>query len=289
MEIDELPPSDESTNVIAAFQGWNDGGQAASTAVRYLIDQWGAKPFARLDADEYFSFTDTRPQIRIVDGSQRELVWPSNEFYYFAGSGRTPPAVLLLGTEPNLRWRQFCGEAIELATKLNARRLFTLGALVADAVHTRPVPLTGFSTEPDVQRKFLARNVNRANYQGPTGIVGTLHNLIVKAQIPAASVWAATPYYLGSTPNHKTALGLLDALDDAVDLHLNLNELRGVADEFVQQVSMAVKDNSEVQERIRILEQAYDERGPVEPPVDFPETGAIIADLESFLREKRTE
>jgi proteasome assembly chaperone (PAC2) family protein len=288
MELDELPPNDESTNMIAAFQGWNDAGQAATTAVRYLIDQWGAKPFARLDADEYFSFTDTRPQIRIVDGSQRELVWPSNEFYYFGGSAGTPPAVLLLGTEPNLRWKGFCDEVIGLAATLSAQRIVTMGALVADAVHTRPVPLTGFATDPDVARKLVARDITRSSYQGPTGIVGTLHSFCVEQQMPTASVWAATPYYLGSTPNPKTALGLLDALDDALDLRLNLNELRGVADEFVQQVSLAVKDNDEVQERIRILEQAYDERGAPEPGGEFPETGAIIADLESFLREKRT-
>jgi proteasome assembly chaperone (PAC2) family protein len=287
MEMDTQPPGDERTNVIAAFQGWNDAGQAATTAVRYLIDQWDAKPFARLDADEYFSFTDTRPQIRIVDGNQRELVWPSNEFYYFGGAPKTPPCVLLLGTEPNLRWRSFCDEVIGLAEMLSAQRVFTMGALVADAVHTRPVPLTGFSTEAEMQNKFLARSVNRANYQGPTGIVGTLHNLAVKAQIPAASVWAATPYYLGSTPNPKTALGLLDILDEALELNMNLSELRGVADEFVQQVSMAVKDNDEVQERIRMLEQAHDERATAGQPADFPETGTIIADLESFLREKR--
>jgi proteasome assembly chaperone (PAC2) family protein len=288
MEIEDLPPNDERTNVIAAFQGWNDAGQAATTAVRYLIDQWGAKPFARLDSDEYFSYTDTRPQIRIVDGNQRELVWPTNEFYYFGGTGMTPPAVLLLGTEPNLRWKSFCQEVTGMAAMLSAQRVVTLGALVADAVHTRPVPLTGFSTDPDVQGKFVGRNVNRANYQGPTGIVGTLHNLTVHEGIPAASLWAATPYYLGSTPNPKTALGLLETIDDALDLRLNLNELRTVSDEFVQQVTMAVKDNDEVQERIRILEQAYDERGAPEPTPDFPETGAIIADLESFLREKRT-
>ncbi len=170
---------------------------------------------------------------------------------------------------------------------LSAQRVVTMGALVADAVHTRPVPLTGFSTDPGVQGKFLERHVNRANYQGPTGIVGTLHNLTVKEGIPAASLWAATPYYLGSTPNPKTALGLLETIDDALDLHLNLSELRGVSDEFVQQVSMAVKDNDEVQERIRLLEQAYDERAPGEASSELPETGAIIADLESFLRERR--
>ena len=291
MEMDQLPPNDRAPNMIAAFQGWNDAGQAATTAVRFLIDAWKAQPFARIDAEDYFSFSDTRPMIRIVEGDQRELVWPKNEFYYAGGSGDTPAAVLLIGTEPNLRWRGFCGEIIDLANSLNARRVVTLGSLVTDAVHTRPVPLTGFSTDPEIARKLLAHNVNRSNYEGPTGIVGTLHNLCTRSGLTTASIWAASPYYLGTTPNPKTALGLLDALDEALGLGLGLGELRGVSDEFARQVSLAVRDNAEVQERIRALEQAYDAQGgrSPQPPPDFPETGAIIADLETFLREQRAE
>jgi proteasome assembly chaperone (PAC2) family protein len=294
MELDDLPPNDPEPVFICAFQGWNDAGQAATTAVRYLVDSWHAKAFARIDPEEYFSFTDTRPTIRITEGSGRELVWPKNEFYYASGKLNTPPAVLLIGTEPNLRWKSFCDEVIGLAETLGARAMVTLGSLVTDAVHTRPVPLTGFSTDDGVASRLLARSVNRANYEGPTGIVGTLHNLSTHAGLMTASVWAATPYYLGSTPNPKTALGLLEAIDDALELRLELNELRDVADEFGRQVSLAVRDNAEVQERIRTLEAAYDAR-PVETPPqpqtppDFGETGAIIADLESFLREQRTE
>lgn len=291
MEMDQLPPKGNPPNVIAAFQGWNDAGQAATTAVRFLVDAWKAQPFARIDPETYFSFTDTRPTIRIVEGDQRELVWPKNEFYYSSGSGNAPAAVLFIGTEPNLRWRGFCGEIIGLAESLDALRVVTLGSLVTDAVHTRPVPLTGFSTDPDIARKLLARNVNRANYEGPTGIVGTLHNLCTTSGLTTASIWAASPYYLGSTPNPKTALGLLDALDDALDLGLSLGELRQVSDEFARQVSLAVRDNVEVQGRIRALEQAYDAQGgrSPQPPPDFPETGAIIADLETFLREQRAD
>ena len=292
MEIEEFPQLD-GPNLIAAFQGWNDAGQSATTAVRYLIDSWQAPRFAQIDPEEYFSFTDTRPSIRIVDGSQRELTWPKNEFFQYAGAGSTPAAVLMIGSEPNLRWRTFCGEIIDLARSLGAKRIVTMGSLITDAVHTRPVPLTGFSTDAVVQQKFTARGVSRSHYEGPTGIVGTLHNLTVRARIPAASIWAATPYYLGSTPNPKTALGLLDAIDDALQLHLNLNELRSVAGEFEEQVSLAVRDNEEVSEQIRALEQRYDEQGgrqvPPQPPGELPESGVIIADLENFLRDQRSE
>ena len=289
MEIDQIPELDRP-NIIAAFQGWNDAGQSATTAVRYLVDSWKAESFAKIDPEEYFSFTDTRPTVRLVDGTQREMVWPKNEFYFYRGTDTSPAAVLLIGTEPNLKWRGFCGEITRLARSVGARRLVTLGSLVTDAVHTRPVPLTGFSTDDGVQTKLANLGITRSSYEGPTGIVGVLHDACRRAELPAASVWAANPYYLGGTPNPKTALGLLDALDDALELRLNLGELRIVADEFVKQVSRAVRDNEEIQQRIARLEEAADAVGGVPQPVaELPPAGTIIADLESFLREQRDD
>ena len=289
MELEKIPELDRP-NVIAAFQGWNDAGQSATTAVRYLVDSWKAESFARMDPEEYYSFTDTRPQIRIVDGTQREISWPKNEFYFHRGSDTQPAAVLLIGTEPNLKWRSYCGEITRLARSVGARRLVTLGSLVTDAVHTRPVPLTGFSTDDGVQTKLASRGITRSSYEGPTGIVGALHDACLRAELPTASVWAATPYYLGGTPNPKTALGLLDALDDVLELRLNLGELRVVADEFVRQVSGAVQDNSEIQQRIKSLEEAHDTAGGATlSQQELPPAGAIIADLESFLRQQRDD
>lgn len=290
MEIDQLPDLDRP-NLIAAFHGWNDAGQAATTAVRYLVEAWHAQPFARIDSEDYYSYSDTRPTIRIVDGSQRELTWPTNEFFHFAGTDSTPPAILLIGVEPNLRWKGFCSEITRLASSLGARRLVTMGSLVMDTAHTRPVPLTGFSTDPEAQERLAARNITRSSYEGPTGIVGVLHDACLREQLPTASVWAGSPHYLGTTPNPKTALGLLDALDDILSLHLNLTEMRTVADEFVRQVSLAVANNDEVKSRINAIEERQDALNPGadESPPQFPPTGAIIADLESFLREKRDE
>ena len=222
MEIDQIPELDRP-NVIAAFQGWNDAGSAATTAARYLVESWKAELFAHIDPEEYYSFTDTRPQIRIVDGSQRELQWPKNEFYFYKGTETAPSAVVMIGTEPNLKWRSYCGEVTRLAKSVGAQRLVTMGSLVTDAVHTRPVPITGFSTDPAVQAKLAARSIMRSTYEGPTGIVGVLHDACRRAELPAASVWAASPYYLGQTPNPKTALGLLDSLDEVLALRLNLN------------------------------------------------------------------
>jgi proteasome assembly chaperone (PAC2) family protein len=291
MEIEQLPEL-ERPNVIAAFNGWNDAGQAATTAVRYLIESWKAQQFAHIDAEEYYSFTDTRPKISIVDGDQRALSWPKNEFFYYSGNDRSPAAVLMIGTEPNLRWRSYCGEVTRLARSLGAQRLVTLGSLVTDAVHTRPVPLTGFSTDPTVQSRLTARGITRSSYEGPTGIVGVLHDACIRAELPTASMWAASPYYLGATPNPKTALGLLDTLDEALGLHLNLSELRGVADEFEQQVTLAVRDNDDVRRQISTLEERYDASGGnhgIGQQPEFPPTGAIIADLEDYLRQQRAD
>ncbi len=288
MEIEQIPELDRP-NVIAAFSGWNDAGQAATTAVRYLIESWHAQRFAHIDPEEYYSFTDTRPTIHIMEGAQRQLTWPANEFFSYEGTDTQPAAVLMVGVEPNLKWRSYCGEIVRLAKSLGARRLVTVGSLVTDTVHTRAVPLTGFSTDDSVQGKFSSRGITRSNYEGPTGVVGVLHDACNRAELPAASLWAASPFYLGSTPNPKTALGLLDALDEALALRLNLTELRGVADEFVRQVSLAVRDNQEVQERIRNLEERADAAQPSQAPPEFPSTGAIIADLENFLREQRDD
>jgi len=288
MEIEQLPELDRP-NVIACFQGWNDAGQAATTAVRYLVEAWSAKKFAQIDPDEYYSFTDTRPTIRIVEGSSRELTWPGNEFFAFKGSGNTPAAVMMIGQEPNLKWRAFCGEVLNLARAVNARRIVTLGALITESVHTRPVPITGFSTESIIQNKFIAKSITRSSYEGPTGIVGVLHSACIDAEMPTASLWAGTPYYLGSTPNPKTAFGLLESIDDLFDLHINLNELKVVAEEFERQVSMAVHDNAEIQERIQSLEQAFDSSPGQQVPPQFPPTGALIDDLEQFLKRQREE
>jgi proteasome assembly chaperone (PAC2) family protein len=288
VEIEQIPELDRP-NVIAAFSGWNDAGQAATTAVRYLIETWHAQRFAHIDPEEYYSFTDTRPTIRIMEGAQRQLTWPSNEFFFYEGTDTQPAAVLMVGVEPNLKWRSYCGEIVRLAKSLGARRLVTMGSLITDTVHTRAVPLTGFATDDIVQGKFSSRGITRSSYEGPTGVVGALHDACNRAELPAASLWAASPFYLGSTPNPKTALGLLDALDESLALRLNLSELRGVAEEFVRQVSLAVRDNEEVQERIRNLEERADAAQPAEAPPEFPSTGAIIADLENFLRKQRDE
>jgi proteasome assembly chaperone (PAC2) family protein len=197
---------------------------------------------------------------------------------------------MMIGQEPNLKWRAFCAEVLNLARAVNARRIVTLGALITESVHTRPVPITGFSTESLIQNKFIAKSITRSSYEGPTGIVGVLHSACIDAQMPTASLWAGTPYYLGSTPNPKTALGLLESVDELFDLQINLNELKVVAEEFERQVSMAVHDNAEIQERIQSLEQAFDSSAPApQTPPQFPPTGALIDDLEQFLKRQREE
>lgn len=277
----DLPPS----TLIAAFAGWNDAGQAATAAVRFLIDAFHAEEVASIDPEEFYDFTSSRPVVRIGPDEQRALEWPANRF--FVSAGRERGIVLLLGDEPHLRWRAFTSAVLDVASRLNCRMVFTLGGLVGDAVHTRPVPLAGYSLHPALRPRFDALGISGSRYEGPTGIVGALHDRCRQEMIPSGSLWAAVPQYLGTTPNPKAALALLDALDDLLELGLDLRELRAVAEEFEASVTKAVSQNREVLEIVRFLERQHDAGAAKAEETDLPPPAAIIEDLEEFLRKQR--
>ncbi len=273
------------STLIAAFAGWNDAGQAATAAVRFLIDALGAEEVASIDPEEFYDFTSSRPIVRIGPDEQRALEWPSNRFFVASSSGRG--CVLLLGDEPHLRWRAFTGAVLSVASRLDCRLVFTLGGLVGDAVHTRPVPLAGYSLHPTLRPRFEALGITGSRYEGPTGIVGALHDRCRQEMIPSASLWAAVPQYLGTTPNPKAALALLEALDKLLELGLDLRELRAVAQEFEASVTKAVAQNREVFEIVRFLERQHDAGEARGQEPDLPSPAAIIEDLEEFLRKQR--
>lgn len=277
----DLPPS----TLIAAFAGWNDAGQAATAAVRFLIDALGAEEVASIDPEEFYDFTSSRPVIRIGPDEQRAIEWPSNRFFVAAGPERG--FALLLGDEPHLKWRAFTSAVLGVATRLNCRMVFTLGGLVGDAVHTRPVPLAGYSLHPTLRPRFEAIGITGSRYEGPTGIVGALHDRCRQEMIPSGSLWAAVPQYLGTTPNPKAALALLEALDRLLEIGLDLRELRTVAEEFEASVTRAVAQNREVLEIVRFLERQHDAGAATGQEPDLPPPAAIIEDLEEFLRKQR--
>ncbi|MDP9019972.1 MAG: PAC2 family protein, partial [Actinomycetota bacterium] len=194
-------PRPEQPVVIAAFEGWNDAGDAATTAARWLRDRWAPDLLAEIDAEEFYDFTATRPRVRLSDGVSREIEWPANTFT--VGSAGNVDTVVLLGTEPQLRWRTFCRQVVHVAESLDARLVLTLGALLAEVPHTRPTSVVGTAVDPELIERL---HLGRSTYEGPTGIVGVLQDACASAGLPAASLWAAVPAYVPGAPSPKAAL-----------------------------------------------------------------------------------
>jgi proteasome assembly chaperone (PAC2) family protein len=241
--------------MIAAFSGWNDAADAASDAVRWLARTSGARPFAALDIEEYLDFQAARPTVELVDGVVRTVNWPS-----LALSAGSLPAggrdlVLFLGVEPNLRWRAFCDDAIGIARKTNCEIIVTLGALLGDTPHSRPIRCTGSATDEVLAARL---GMQRSRYEGPTGIVGVLHDAVRRAGFPSASIWAPVPHYVATPPNPKATRALLDRLSDLLDLGLDLTDLDIAASAWERSVSEVVAGDADVQSYVDRLETRYD-------------------------------
>ena len=198
--------------MIAAFRGWNDGGQGASLAAGYLAKTWDARRFAEIDPEGFFDFQATRPHVRLEEGFTRRIDWPETVFYHARPEGMDRDAVLLLGVEPNLRWRTFSGLVVDFARELGVELFVTLGALLADVPHTREAPVTGSATDPTLVEQL---GLQASRYEGPTGIVGVVHDACRRANIPSASLWAAVPHYVSLAPSPKAAAALCERLADA--------------------------------------------------------------------------
>ena len=286
----EETPSLRSPVLITAFAGWNDAAQAATGSVLFLAERWSARRFAHIDPEDFFDFTDARPIIRLSPDMQRELEWPSNAFYYHIDHKLSRDAALLLGIEPHLKWRTFTESVLELARQCGVGTVVTLGALLADAVHTRPVPLAGYSMDPDLSERLASMGMTGTRYQGPTGIVGALHDACRRSGLATASLWVSVPYYLGTTANPKASYALLSTLNALVDLQLDLTSLEEQARAFEQQVTQAVAGNPEVAGHILELERRIDAaqvEGAQAEAGELPASEIVIKDLEDFLRRQR--
>jgi len=241
--------------MIAAFSGWNDAGDAASDAVRWLIRASNARPFAALDIEEYLDFQAARPTVDLVDGVVRTITWPS-----LALSGGTVPGgdrdlVLLLGVEPNLRWPAFCDDVIGVARKTSCEMIVTLGALLGDTPHSRPIKCTGSATDEVLAARL---GMQRSRYEGPTGIVGVLHDAVRRAGFASASIWAPVPHYVATPPNPKATRAILDRLGDLLDLGLDLTDLDIAASAWERSVSEVVSGDADVSAYVARLEARYD-------------------------------
>src|SRR5436309_3329307 len=223
--------------LIAAFRGWNDGAQAASLAAGYLAKTWEAERFADLDPEGFFDFQATRPHVSLEEGVTRRIDWPATVFYQGRPQGLDRDAVVLLGVEPNLRWRTFAELLAGFAKELGVELMVTLGALLADVPHTRPCPVTGSASDPELVERL---GLPASRYEGPTGIVGVLHDACSRVEIPSASLWAAVPHYVSLTPSPKAALALAERLGDLIGADIDTAELDEAAETYSEQVSEAV-------------------------------------------------
>jgi predicted ATP-grasp superfamily ATP-dependent carboligase len=278
----EHRPELERPVLIAAFRGWNDGAQGASLAGGYLAKIWNAQQFASIDPEDFYDFQATRPMVSLVEGITRRIDWPDNDFYHASPEGLGRDAMLLLGVEPNLRWRRFSNLIVELAQEHKVELVVTLGALLADVPHTRPAPVTGTASDPELVER-LGLQVSR--YEGPTGIVGVLHDACREASLPSVSLWAAVPHYVSLAPSPRAALALCERLGDLLEAGIDTSELEQAVEAYTQRVTEAVSTDEDTAEYVQELER----RSEMIDESDLPSGDSLAAELTRFLRERDEE
>jgi proteasome assembly chaperone (PAC2) family protein len=284
----EWRPELERPVLIAAFTGWNDAGEAASVALATLRDSWEAQNFGSFDAEEFFDYQTTRPQIKLVEGVTRTIEWPENHLSTTASNleaagGRG--AVLLSGPEPSFRWRSFSAAVIELVRELNVEVVVTMGALLADVPHSRSVSVAANSQDPALVENL---GLSASRYEGPTGITGVLHRACAVGGLPSVSFWASVPHYLPALPSAPGALALLESLSGLLGMDVDTSNLERGAAAYQEQVSAAVSQDSNLASYVRMLEDRFDSQSDQEPK-DLPSGDELARELEGFLRDQRRE
>jgi proteasome assembly chaperone (PAC2) family protein len=265
--------------IIAAFEGWNDAGEAASGVISHLSLAWQATPAGAIDPEDYYDFQVTRPVTEVAEGRTERLVWPTTRLLVAGQETATRDVLLVQGIEPNMRWRAFCAELVTAFTEVGAELVLLLGALLADSPHTRPVPVTAAASDPALAADLRAEPVD---YKGPTGILGVLQHACADAGVPAVSLWASVPHYVAQPPCPKATLALLRGVEDVLDMSLPLADLPAEARAWERGVDELAEQDSEVAEYVRTLEEAKD-------ATDLPEASgdAIAREFERYLRRRR--
>jgi proteasome assembly chaperone (PAC2) family protein len=273
--------------IVCAFKGWNDAGEAASAAVQFLVEAFDADPLATIDPEEYYDFTAVRPTVRLVDGRSREIDWPENAFHAARVAAADRDLVLLHGVEPSLRWKAFCDDVLEVAEATGAGMIVTLGALLADVPHSRPVGITGLASAEGLVERL---GFERTNYEGPTGIVGVLHATCAAEGMEAVSLWAPVPHYVAATPNPKAALALVRGFEGIAGIVVDATRLEGASEDYDRQVSAAVASDPDVKAFVERLEEMADEMSEEEgPPGQLPSGDVIAREFQKFLRQRGPE
>ncbi len=278
--------------LIAGFSGWNDAGEAASSAVRFIQRRWRAETVAEIDPEEFYDFTQLRPQVRLKDG-ERIVEWPPNTFSAKRVEHLDRDVILLSGIEPHLSWRTYIEQILQVCRTFDVAGVIVLGALLGEASHARPVRVSGSATEPWLAEALSLGERRGSSYQGPTGIVGVLTQTLRDEGIPSASLWANIPFYVQRTPNPKGSLALLERLNRGFGFDLTLHDLEVFAARFEAQVAADIEQNPEVAEYARRVADATDDEDEddavEEPrtPEELPDAASMVEDLERFLREQQ--
>lgn len=282
--FDADPPALRSPILVAAFAGWNDGGGSATTALGAIAGALDAEPVAHIDPEEFYDFQVNRPAISLSEGQTRHVEWPANVFFVAPAPGAERDLVLLTGIEPNNRWRGFAEAILAAAERLEVEMVVTLGALIADVPHTRPVPITGLASDPELVERL---NLSRSSYEGPTGIVGVVHDACRQRGLTSASLWAAIPHYVATVPNPQAALALLRRLESFTGIAIEASDLEEAAGEFGEQIDRAVAANPEISGLVRQLEEAQEEE--IGLGGEVPSGDALAREFQRFLRQRGDE
>jgi len=273
--------------LVCAFNGWNDAGEAASAALGLILGDFGGNEVADIDSEEFFDFTAVRPTIRLVDGRTRVVDWPSNTFHAAHVPAAERDLLLMRGTEPSLRWRTFSEAVIHVAEEMGVELVVTLGALLADVPHTRPVSVTGFASDDSLVADL---GFQRSSYEGPTGVVGALHHACQQHGMPSASLWASVPHYVAAAPNPKAALALIRGFEGLVGLAVDAAPLEEAAAEYERQVNDAVASDPDVKAFVEQLEERMDDvQGDALSPDRLPSADSIARDFQRYLKQRGPE
>jgi proteasome assembly chaperone (PAC2) family protein len=296
LTIHEEPGGLRRPIIIMAFSGWNDAAESATTAARYLSQLWSSRPFASIEPEDFYHFGLSRPYVRFKTGSrtEREVVWPATEFSLAQPSELERDIIVGVAIEPHLKWRTYCAAVLELARRCRASLVLTLGALLAEVAHTKPIRLVGGSHDPELSARLGLRPTR---YEGPTGIVGVLNVACRDADVPTASLWANVPHYVSGIENPRAALALVSRVLSLLNAEADLSDLREAAEQFDQNLGSIVAQNAKIADYVRKLERRSvdedeDAAEPAEaaPPKDeLPPSADLVAEIEQFLRQQRPE
>ncbi|HEY7960483.1 MAG TPA: PAC2 family protein [Solirubrobacteraceae bacterium] len=270
--------------MICAFQGWNDAGDAASTAAAFMCESLAARRFAQVDTEEFYDFQANRPRILVGEDNERELEWPCVEMFEAVIPRAPRDLVFVHGVEPSLRWRAFSLLIVELAEALGVQMVITLGSLLADVPHTRPVAMTGFASDPKLMERMNAQHPG--SYEGPTGIVGVLHTISSEAGLPSMSLWASIPHYVAAAPSPKATLALVRRLESLVEVSVDASELEQASATYERQVGIAVSSDPDVQAFVERLERDAEDEEEQTGPEDLPSGDLLARDFQRFLRQR---